>query len=457
VLTALRAEFGKAVEQYPELAVAVCVVWDSPAKEGQTPQQAARVACEIFGHLTAPGGRGVLRIDPKALPWPVLLYLVDSKVSGDERRWVTTAYRLPADPAAAYFQVRYDTEGYLSGKWRGGGADTYTLPNILKLGGVCKDEAYFAAEACRAYGIPAAVCTGQSGAGEGFHAWVGVLRVGNRRASWDFNTARYSEHGFWSGTVIDPQTGQKLADSEVAMGAEWCGATPAKRLFSLALSQSLDLVAEQSLRITMCKAALEAAPGNTAAWMALIAQCARPGTPATTVREVADVVSRFAVGRYDDFAFKAFLTLIAAQMPEEQLATLDRVAKAFPERPDLLAELALRKGDAMQKGGRPVDALRLYQQVLEVALKYGPIALDAIARVDAMLRPAGRMAELVEHYRVAWTHMAAPEATGYAATTPWYIMGERYAAILEETGEKAEAQRVRGVIWAKDLSRGKGK
>jgi hypothetical protein len=256
--------------------------------------------------------------------------------------------------------------------------------------------------------------------------------------------------------VIDPQTGQRLADSEVAMSAEWCGAAPGKRLLSLALAQSLDLLTDQAQRITACKAALEASPGNAQAWMTLISECARPQTPAPTVREIATVVERFAVGRYDDFAFKSLTTLITSARPIDQPEMLDRASRLFPDRPDLLAELALRKGDALRKDGKPVDALRLYEQVLEVALKFGPIALDAIARVDAMLRPAGKMRELVEHYRVAWTHMAAPEATGYAATTPWYIMGERFAAILEESGEKGEAERVRSTIYAKDLSRGKG-
>ena len=131
---------------------------------------------------------------------------------------------------------------------------------------------------------------------------------------------------------------------------------------------------------------------------------------------------------------------------------LDRVSRLFPNRPDLLADLALRKGDALRNAARPVDALQLYQEVLEVALRYGPLALEAIARVDAMLRPAGKMRELTDHYRVAWNHMNVPEASGYVATTPWYIMGDRYASILEETGDKPTAAKVRQTLRARDRS-----
>jgi hypothetical protein len=450
VLTALRKNFGRLVDQFPDLAVAACVVWDSPTREDQTPEQATQAACDIFAHLTE--HRAKLRFDPQALPWPILLYLVDSRVTPDERLWALTTYHLPREPGQAYFQVRYDMAGFYSGQWKGGAVQPYTLPNILKLGGVCKDEAHFAAEVCRANGIPAAVCTGSSGNGEGFHAWVGLLKVSQRRAVFDFQTARYPEHGFWSGAVIDPQTGDKLADSEVAMVAEWSAVPPARRLLSHALTQSLDLLDQPQQRITACKAALEAAPGNQQAWLALVNECTQPQTPAATVTEVSQVIERFALGRYDDFAFKSFTTFVAAARPEDQLPMLDRVSKFFPNRPDLLADLALRKGDALIKGSRPVDALRLYQEVLEVALRYGPLALDAIARIDAMLRPAGKMPELTDHYRVAWAHMPVPEASGYIATTPWYIMGDRYAAILDETGDKPTAARVRQTLRSRDRS-----
>ena len=90
--------------------------------------------------------------------------------------------------------------------------------------------------------------------------------------------------------------------------------------------------------------------------------------------------------------------------------------------------------------GRPVDALHLYQEVLEVALHYGPLSLEAIERSRHDARSAGRVRELAEHYRIAWTHMKTPESSGYIATTPWYIMGDRYAKVLAETGEQRRGQ-----------------
>src|SRR5882757_6027826 len=51
VLTALRTSFGKTVEQFPDLTVATCVVWDSPTRADQTPEQSTQAACDVFSHL----------------------------------------------------------------------------------------------------------------------------------------------------------------------------------------------------------------------------------------------------------------------------------------------------------------------------------------------------------------------------------------------------------------------
>jgi hypothetical protein len=449
VLAALRTAFGKTIEQFPELTVAICVVWDSTAIGGQTPEQATLAACDIFAHLTQ--NRRVLRYDPQVLPWQVLLYLVDSRVTPDERRWAINSYRLPQIPGQAYFEIHYDMSAYHSGKWRGGEKFPYTLWNIQKLGGVCKDQAHFTVEVCRAYGIPATVCTGQSGSGEGFHAWVGLLAIVQKTAVFDFQTARYKEAGFWSGTVIDPQTGQQLTDGEAALVAEWCQVKPNRRLLSLALSESLDLV-DPTQRIDFCKKSIESSPGNQQAWTALVNECLRPEAPPSIVQEVASVVERFAVGRYDNFAFKIFTTLLNSRKPEEQLAILDRMNKVFPGRPDLLAEIVMIKGDVLRKNAKPVDALKLYIQLLTKSHFYGPLMLDAMDRVDEMLRGAGKMRELLDQYRLVWKQMASPEPSGYAWTTPWFIMGERYAKLLDEAGDKATAANVRLILRAHDQS-----
>jgi hypothetical protein len=279
-----------------------------------------------------------------------------------------------------------------------------------------------------------------------------LLRVWQGHAYWDFKTARYAEHGFFVGTVIDPQTGDKFADSEVALSALWCDAASEKRLLSLALMRSVDLLDDQQQRISLCEQAINLSAANQLAWTGLVNECVKPETPAATVQAVADVVEHFGIGKYDDFAFKILTSFISARPPDEQMAMLDRTTKLFPSRTDLQEELVMRKGDILNNTGKPVDALHLYEQVLENSLQYGPLALDAISRVDTMLRAAGQMPALLDHYRIAWTHMVEPPASGYMWTTPWYIMGDRYGHALSDAGNKAKSAEVLKAIRAVDLS-----
>src|SRR5207248_11670520 len=67
-------------------------------------------------------------------------------------------------------------------------------------------------------------------------------------------------------------------------------------LLSAALAQSLDLV-EPTQKTAICKMAIEAAPANRAAWLALAAECSKQDAPPAAVAEVASVVERFAIGR----------------------------------------------------------------------------------------------------------------------------------------------------------------
>lgn len=447
ILTAVNRDFGAKLMGYEDLAVALAVVWDSPAFENQTEAQCQATAASLFAHLT---GRK-LRLDPRNLPWPVLVYLVNSKATDDDRAWATTTYRLANNPGKAYFDVEYDQTGFRTGRWKGGHDVPYTLANLKRLGGVCKDQAHFAAETMRANGIPATVCTGQAARAGGFHAWVGHLAPSGKSYEWDFRTARYPEHGYWAGSVIHPQTGRKLSDRDVAMSAEWCNSPPEERLFSLAVTRSLDL-ADDARRIKWAMRAVDAAPGNDEAWFAVVAECAKPATDGKTLNQVMDVVDQFAAGRYDDFAFRILTRLAAARPLDEQLNILDRARNMFQRRPDLKAELQLHQADALRKAGKTNEAMAIYARLLEQAGAFGSIALETLERMEQVLVPAKEERRLAEAYRSAWQRIRPPEASGYAHTTPWYLIGDRYAELLEAMHDLDTADRVRERLDRKDTA-----
>src|SRR5687767_7586006 len=170
-----------------------------------------------------------------------------------------------------YFEVPYETIDYVhDGEARLASGRTglaYTLANIPSHGGVCLDQAYFAANVTRAVGIPAAICSGQSGTGRGIHAWVGYLQKSGRGgASWNFSEGRYADALFWSGDVIDPQGGPPLKDAEVCLTAELTTTSIEQRLASAALCKARDLLGEDRVAATFMRA-IDLSPGNRLAWV----------------------------------------------------------------------------------------------------------------------------------------------------------------------------------------------
>ena len=78
------------------------------------------------------------------------------------------------------------------------------LPNLVRFGGVCSDQAYFASTVAKAMGVPSAVITG-TGPDVG-HAWIGYLEVRGREAAWNLESGRYDAYKNVRGVAADPQT-----------------------------------------------------------------------------------------------------------------------------------------------------------------------------------------------------------------------------------------------------------
>jgi len=101
---------------------------------------------------------------------------------------------------------------------------TYPLWDILRDGGICVDQAYFATEAGKARGVPTLFFYGAGG--DGRHAWFGFLDA-NRK--WQLDAGRYAEQRFLTGLAYDPQTWRVLSDHEIQFLAERFRALPSYR------------------------------------------------------------------------------------------------------------------------------------------------------------------------------------------------------------------------------------
>ena len=91
--------------------------------------------------------------------------------------------------------------------------------------------------------------------------------------------------------------------------------------------------------------------------------------------------------------------------------------------------------------------MNLFGQVLNSNRGAGPILLDTLKQLEPILKQSNP-ARLAEIYKQTWSAMPQPQTSGYVRTTPYYLIGERYVALLQQMGQDAEAQRVQARLDA---------
>jgi hypothetical protein len=259
----------------------------------------------------------------------------------------------------------------------------------------------------------------------------------------------------WPGKLIHPPGGPPLTDADVCLLSELTACPAEKRLASAALCKVRDLVGDDRAAELYMKA-VDLSPGNRPAWMGLAELGAARKLTRDQVNKVAEVVQRFAVQRYPDFAFAVYQRIISGRSVDEQLAAIDNMARQFALRPDLVATVRVAQGDLLRSANRPKEALAAYTDAMSDARRIGPVLTQAMARVDAMLRATGETKRLVGIYRDVWGRTPPPEPSGYADITPFCVIGHRYAALLKETGEAGAANAIEQRLAAYEKQPPKG-
>ena len=178
----LRNRFPDKIEPYANLAIATAVTWDKSGNGiydylnnihfsksklvGERLDAVGNFAYFMAGERTV-GDR--LRL----LPWEFLVHLVNHRTPFAERQWAAANYFASRSMfGKCYKDVPYDMEmlnsNFATAKLNG---QDYTLENVRKFGGVCAEQADFAARVGKSIGVPAEFVHGESTFGE-LHAWV---------------------------------------------------------------------------------------------------------------------------------------------------------------------------------------------------------------------------------------------------------------------------------------------
>jgi hypothetical protein len=208
---------------YANLALALAVVYDVPPPPNWPHAQVTAEALpRVFPAATDAfawwakqdqAGRTYQRLS--RLGADELKFVVDTVVPFTELEWIQGAVNLPLGQLAqAYTMVRYRRDRITGGDmiWPG---RTYTLREVLSAGGICPDQAFFAAQAGKARGVPTLMIYGAGN--DGRHAWFGFLDGAQK---WHLDAGRYAEQKFVTGFVRDPQTWAELSDHELKFLSE---------------------------------------------------------------------------------------------------------------------------------------------------------------------------------------------------------------------------------------------
>lgn len=453
----------------------------------------------VFDYFAANAGRMVFNL--KDLPPELLMFVVDSNAPIDELRWALQNYAGNRSIGRVYSTIVYDTGAFKYDRekkiWQADGG--YTLPNIRKVGGVCEEQAYFAAHCGKAIGVPTVEVSVRGP--DLSHAYVGYLVRGSKSVHWDFREGRYDEYEDIRGSVTDPQTGERISHSHVALTGGLLDTPAQDRVRAIAM---LDAVARLAQAHAMADAPPESeepqrnsrprsappspfraqvpsawpAPGATqrpldaAARNDLLRQAANASPyearvwleagklaesgafAAAEKNEWCRAVMRLCARTAPDFAMEVVTPLIASSGDAAaQDGLWDWCAKQFVDRPDLVARARFNQAQAWAAAKNPGKAWLILK---DVAMRYpddGTVVVDALRAAEGLLADEGKPATAATGlYEDAFRRISKPSqvSPGFARQSNFYRVGKRLADLYEAAGQESKAKMILSRIDADD-------
>jgi len=475
LLDRLRAEHGDQLNEYATLTAAICVVFDQHPGVSTSTSTRKKIVVElvdplaVFEYFSRNEKRMAMGI--RGVPADLLVYVVDVTEPASDLAWALDKYKGDRKIGERYFDVKYDYSYLQQGASKGWVGDGWSLPNLLKHGGVCEDRAYFAAGIAKANGAPAAYVRGRDGTVS--HAWVAFLEARGKAVNWNFSVGRFGEYEAVRGEVVDPQTGERTADSFTSLLAESVVKAreqreqaagyidAAARLYELtgkelpappagvaggARSEARTPGVASSMEVL--EAGLRKSPAEARGWLVLRSLAEDKGFTTADKRRWAQVLDNLCGKDYPDFSLAILRPMIEGIEDIEQRDSLwEWVYKTFSARADLAAQVRFAQGEMWGAAGDNAKAWKCYQDVV-ARPNAGPFVVKAVSKCEGLLREAGKDREVLGLYQAAWSKLARPDAAApeFFMQSNWFNLGAAYADLLEKSGRAGEAAKVKALL-----------
>ena len=445
---------GDQLETFSTLAAAISVVQNRPlfrhinenvVKSGDP--------IDIFDYYVKNEKRMYFGI--RNVPADLLIYVVDTTASTQDMEWALDKYAFNNNVGKLFFDIKYDYESLKHGTEKKVTAMGYTLPNILKYGGVCADQAYFATSVGKAIGVPTSYDTGFS-ATVG-HAWVGFLQAQGNRAYWNFNSGRYESYQGVKGTVLDPQTRQDIPDSYVSLLGEMIGTKAVDRQTAVALTDAASRLMEMrkqdppcfieapsaaallpstfltkpratsvASQLAMIELALHQSVAYVPAWFAVRDLAVARQLTFSDKQFWSDLLLKLGAKKYPDFTLAMLLPMVqSVEDPQQQDLFLTRLMPLFASRLDLSASIKMAEASLWESQNQTNRAGQCYMDVVEHYTNGGPFVISALTAAEKLLVDSNRLAQIPLMYGQAWDRTKKPGemAPEFMKESNWYQIG----------------------------------
>jgi len=345
-----------------------------------------------FGFYVQRNETGKLDYDLRRLSAEELKFVVDAPVPRSELDWAAKNVKFGrsqfdrAFGVVAYDQRRAD-EGVFD--WPHG---PYRLSEIVRLGGICTDQAYFACLAGKARGIPTIYFAGQGT--DGGHAWFGYLRGPDK---WELDAGRFLNQNYTVGQALDPQTWLPITDHELVHFSGRAARQPKvdAALGDLAMAELFTRRGDAAGRLAASASAVHLAPDMVAAWDAQEEALAAAGDRGALRELYAKAIANF--GREEDLKvrYQARLAGFEREGGDRQVAErLENrmIADNRRQRADLSTAAAAESLSRLVAAGDYDKALREYRSLARklAGPGGGNFFYDVVRPLVAQLRAAGR-------------------------------------------------------------------
>lgn len=470
LLQRLRTAHRDAMAEHPNLATAICVVHDEPlARRINENRAIAPDPLAIFEYYIAHEDRMLFGV--RDVPVELLVYVVDTTTGIDEMSWALERYAGDQNVGARFFDIAYDFEHLREAAPKKSTVAGWNLPNILKFGGVCADQAYFAVQVGKAIGVPTTYTVGRSG--DVSHAWVGFLQAGHGRAWWNFNTGRYDAYQGVRGVVLNPQTRRHIPDSTVSLLADLIHASELDRHFAASATDAARLLGACANgdaawpppapvdgtklqrggsvddQLDLLEAALRACPGYAPAWFAVRDLAQSGALTLDHKKKWASVLHRLCAQRYPDFEMAILEPMITSvDDVREQNALWNAAFATMAGRADLAAEIRMAQAEMWLHAGQPRQAGQCYEDVIRRYANAGPFIVTALRKAEQILIEHGEQRRVAALYAQAWARIDRPNdmAGPFTRQSNWYRVGRMYADRLDKAGMPRQAEDVRNAL-----------